>query len=115
VNPTDMARAWRGAAGAPAMPRSISAGAGRPVVLGSYRRPDALLSDLGSTGCEEVEIRNSFRKLIRHELLAYDNARTEAPQDLRTMTLSKITPSGFIHLRSHTSSNISGRLECALQ
>jgi hypothetical protein len=48
-------------------------------------------------GFEEEEIRQRAHSLIRHKLLAYDGEDTEQPRD---DDLIKITPSGFIHLRS---------------
>jgi hypothetical protein len=65
--------------------------------IGGYWRLEELLSDLASMGFEESEIRERVHFLISHKLLAYDGEDTEAPGD---QDLIKITPSGFIHLRS---------------
>lgn len=48
-------------------------------------------------GFGEDEVRDATHNLIKHKLLAYDGEDTEAPVD---QDLIKITPSGFIHLRS---------------
>ena len=52
---------------------------------------------MASMGFEEAEVRDSVHRLIGHKMLAYDGEDTEQPTDT---DLIKITPSGFIHLRS---------------
>jgi hypothetical protein len=65
--------------------------------MGGFWRLDELLSDLAGMGFEEAEVRESVDRLIAHRMLAYDGEDTERPSD---SDLIKITPSGFIHLRS---------------
>jgi hypothetical protein len=64
---------------------------------GGYRILEELLSDMAGMGFEEDEVREQVHNLISHKLLAYDGEDTEVPTD---GDLIKITPSGFIHLRS---------------
>src|SRR5690606_4127779 len=64
---------------------------------GGLRRLDGLISDLTSMGFSEQEIRIRTHELIKFKLLAYDGEDVEQPVD---DDLIKITPSGFIHLRS---------------
>lgn len=65
--------------------------------IGGFRRLDELLSDMASMGFEEDEVRETVRRLIRYKMLAFDGEDTEEPSDA---DLIKITPSGYIHLRS---------------
>ena len=48
-------------------------------------------------GFEEVEIRDSVSALLKWKMLAYDGEETDSPHDGDRI---KITPSGFIHLRT---------------
>jgi hypothetical protein len=64
---------------------------------GGYWKLAELLSDMAALGFEEEEVRDRVHHLIRHKLLAYDGEDTEQPRD---DDLIKITPGGFIHLRS---------------
>jgi hypothetical protein len=72
----------------------VQAGSGR---IGGFLRLDELLSDMASMGFEEAEVRDAVHRLIEYKMLAYDGEDTEQPTDA---DLIKITPSGFIHLRS---------------
>ncbi|MCG8510436.1 MAG: hypothetical protein MI741_14520, partial [Rhodospirillales bacterium] len=72
----------------------VQSGSGR---LGTFRSVEELLSDMASMGFEEDEVREQVQTLISHKLLSYDGEDNEAPAD---SDLIKITPSGFIHLRS---------------
>ena len=74
--------------------QSTHAGSDR---IGGFWRLDELISDMASMGFEEAEVRDSVHRLIKHKMLAYDGEDTEQPTDA---DLIKITPSGFIHLRS---------------
>jgi hypothetical protein len=65
--------------------------------VGGYRVFEELLSDMAGMGFEEDEVRQKVHTFIGHKLLAYDGEDTEVPRDA---DLIKITPSGFIHLRS---------------
>ena len=65
--------------------------------IGGYRALEELLSDMAGMGFEEGELRDRVHYLIAHKLLAYDGEDNETPND---SDLIKITPSGFIHLRS---------------
>jgi hypothetical protein len=65
--------------------------------IGGFWRLDELISDMASMGFEEVEVRDSVHRLVKHKMLAYDGEDNERPTDA---DLIKITPSGFIHLRS---------------
>ena len=65
--------------------------------IGGFWRLDELISDMASMGFEEAEVRDSVHRLIKHKMLAYDGEDTEQPTDT---DLIKITPSGYIHLRS---------------
>lgn len=65
--------------------------------VGGYRKLQDLLSDMASMGFSEDEVRDSVQSLIVHKMLAYDGEDTAAPADA---DLIKITPSGFIHLRT---------------
>ena len=64
---------------------------------GGYWKLEELLSDMAALGFGEEEVRDRVHHLIRHKLLAYDGEDTEQPRD---DDLIKITPGGFIHLRS---------------
>ena len=74
--------------------QSTPAGTGR---IGGFWRLDELISDMASMGFEEAEVRDSVQRLIRYKMLAYDGEDAEQPTDT---DLIKITPSGYIHLRS---------------
>ena len=65
--------------------------------IGGFWRFDELISDMAGMGFEEAEVRESVHRLIKHKMLAYDGEDTEQPTDADHI---KITPSGFIHLRS---------------
>ena len=65
--------------------------------IGGFWRFDELISDMASMGFEETEVRDSVHRLIKHKMLTYDGEDTEQPTDTDHI---KITPSGFIHLRS---------------
>jgi hypothetical protein len=65
--------------------------------IGGFWRLDELISDMASMGFQEDEVRDTVHRLIRHKMLAYDGEDTEQPTDA---DLVKVTPSGFIHLRS---------------
>jgi hypothetical protein len=52
---------------------------------------------MAALGFGEEEVRDRAHHLIKHKLLAYDGEDTEQPRD---DDLIKITPGGFIHLRS---------------
>lgn len=65
--------------------------------IGGFWRFDELISDMASMGFEEAEVRDSVHRLIKHKMLTYDGEDTEQPTDTDHI---KITPSGFIHLRS---------------
>lgn len=65
--------------------------------LGGFRSLEELLSDMASMGFGEDEVRDRVHAFIKHKLLTYDGEDIEAPRD---NDLIKITPSGFIHLRS---------------
>jgi hypothetical protein len=65
--------------------------------IGGFWRLDELISDMAGMGFEEAEVRESVYQLIKHKMLAYDGEDTEQPTDA---DLIKITPSGYIHLRS---------------
>jgi hypothetical protein len=62
-----------------------------------YWRLEELLSDLSSMGFEEAELRAAVQNLVRRKMVAYDGEDTDDPKD---DDLIKITPSGFIHLRT---------------
>jgi hypothetical protein len=62
-----------------------------------YWRLEELLSDLASMGFEEIEMRSCVVNLLNQKMLAYDGEGVGDPSD---HDLIKITPSGFIHLRS---------------
>ena len=62
-----------------------------------YWRLEELIADLSSMGFEEDEIYEGVQKLLAWKMLAYDGEDTERPGDRDHI---KITPSGFIHLRS---------------
>ena len=62
-----------------------------------YWRLEEVLSDLSSMGFEEAELRAAVQNLVQRKMVAYDGEDTEYPED---EDLIKITPSGFIHLRS---------------
>jgi hypothetical protein len=64
---------------------------------GGFRSLEELLSDMASMGFEEEEVRSKVQQLVKYKMLAYDGEDFEAPTDT---DLIKITPSGFIHLRS---------------
>src|SRR5262249_13577091 len=74
--------------------QSTPGGTGR---IGGFWRLDELISDMASMGFEEAEVRDSVQRLIRYKMLAYDGEDAEQPTDT---DLIKITPSGYIHLRS---------------
>lgn len=65
--------------------------------VGDFRTLEELLSDLASMGFGEEEVRAKVHELVKYKMLTYDGEDTEAPVD---GDLIKITPSGFIHLRS---------------
>jgi len=65
--------------------------------VGGYSRLEELISDMAGMGFSEDEVRDRVQNLITHKLLTYDGEDTERPTD---SDLIKITPSGFIHLRS---------------
>jgi hypothetical protein len=65
--------------------------------IGGFRSYEELLSDMAGMGFGEDEVREQVRTLIKHKMLAYDGEDTELPAD---GDLIKISPSGFIHLRS---------------
>jgi hypothetical protein len=65
--------------------------------LGGYRTLEELLSDMASMGFGEDEVRSKVHVLIKYKMLTYDGEDTESPAD---RDLIKITPSGFIHLRT---------------
>jgi hypothetical protein len=65
--------------------------------IGGFWRLDELIADMAGMGFGEAEVRGTVHHLIVHKLLAYDGEDTEEPTDA---DLIKITPSGFIHLRS---------------
>ncbi len=65
--------------------------------VGGFRTLEELLSDMASMGFGEDEVRGKAHELIKYKLLAYDGEDIEPPAD---GDLIKITPSGFIHLRS---------------
>jgi hypothetical protein len=62
-----------------------------------YWRLEELLSDASSMGFEEAELRAAVQNLVQRKMIAYDGEDTDNPKD---DDLIKITPSGFIHLRS---------------
>jgi hypothetical protein len=62
-----------------------------------YWRLEELISDLGAMGFLEEEIRATAQHALEKKLVAYDG---EDSSSLTDMDLIKITPSGFIHLRS---------------
>ena len=64
---------------------------------GGFWKLEDLLSDMASMGFSEEEVRDRVYQLIKYKLLAYDGEYTEQPRD---DDLIKITPGGFIHLRS---------------
>ena len=65
--------------------------------ISGYWRLEELLSDLSSMGFEEAELRAGVENLVQRKMVAFDGEDTERPDD---DDLIKITPSGFIHLRS---------------
>jgi hypothetical protein len=65
--------------------------------IAGYWRLEELLADLMGMGFEELEIRDSVAALLKWKMLAYDGEETDSPQDSDRI---KITPSGFIHLRT---------------
>ena len=52
---------------------------------------------MAGMGFDEEEVRERVKELIGYKMLAYDGEDAEAPTDA---DLIKITPSGFIHLRT---------------
>jgi hypothetical protein len=62
-----------------------------------FWRLEEISGDLGSMGFEDDEVREGIRYLIEKKMLAFDGEETERPTD---SDLIKITPSGFIHLKS---------------
>ena len=67
------------------------------VRIGGFRSFEELLSDMAGMGFGEDEVREQVHTLVKYKMLAYDGEDTELPAD---GDLIKITPSGFIHLRS---------------
>lgn len=65
--------------------------------VGGFRSLEELLSDMASMGFGEDEVRSKVQQLIKYKMLAYDGEDFEAPTDT---DLIKITPSGYIHLRT---------------
>jgi hypothetical protein len=70
---------------------------GDSVRIGGFRSFEELLSDMAGMGFGEDEVREQVHTLVKYKMLAYDGEDTELPAD---GDLIKITPSGFIHLRS---------------
>jgi hypothetical protein len=62
-----------------------------------FWRVEEISADLGSMGFEDEEVREGLAYLIQKKMLAFDGEETERPKD---SDLIKITPSGFIHLKS---------------
>lgn len=62
-----------------------------------YWRLEELISDLASMGFEELEIRGAVESALEFKMLAYEGEDLGTPED---GDLLKITPSGFIHLRT---------------
>lgn len=62
-----------------------------------YWRVEELVADLASMGFEEEEVRSGVDKLINWKMLVYDGEENQRPND---RDLIKITPSGYIHLKS---------------
>lgn len=65
--------------------------------VAGYWRVEELVADLAGMGFEEEEVRNAAQKLVDWELLVYDGEENQRPED---RDLIKITPSGYIHLKS---------------
>jgi hypothetical protein len=65
--------------------------------IAGYWRLEELQSDLSSMGFQEGELRAGVQNLVQRKMLAFDGEDTESPDD---EDLIKITPSGFIHLRT---------------
>jgi hypothetical protein len=65
--------------------------------LSGYWRLEELLPDMEAIGFEEDEVRERVHELVQYKMLAYDGEDTEVPTDT---DLLKITPSGYIHLRT---------------
>lgn len=72
-------------------------GSGGADRIGGYWRLEELISDLTSMGFDNEELRATVHRFLRKKLIAYDGEDTERPTD---KDLLKITPSGFIHLRT---------------
>jgi hypothetical protein len=65
--------------------------------VAGFWRIEELVADLASMGFEEDEIRAAVQKLLAWKMLVYDGEDSQKPLD---RDLIKITPSGFIHLKS---------------
>ncbi|MCW2205602.1 hypothetical protein M2227_007692 [Bradyrhizobium elkanii] len=62
-----------------------------------FWRVEEISADLGSMGFEDDEVRAGIGYLIKKKMVAFDGEETERPLD---SDLVKLTPSGFIHLKS---------------
>ena len=65
--------------------------------VAGYWRLEELIADLSSMGFEELEVRGAAERALEFKMLAYEGDDLGAPED---DDLLKITPSGFIHLRT---------------
>src|SRR5208282_4300467 len=62
-----------------------------------FWRIEEIISDLGSMGFEEEEIRHTAQRALAKKLIAYEGENTSRLTD---SDLVKITPKGVIHLRA---------------